>query len=50
MTLRIRPIAPRPVRTVNEYRKREADRKYAEKLEQLRREVQEKGKSNERSC
>ena len=42
MTIRIRPIAPRPVRTVNEYRKRKTAEKRAALHEKLMREVQEK--------
>ena len=41
MTLRIRPIAPRPVRTVNDYRRRREAEKQAALHEKLMREVKE---------
>ena len=47
MTLRITPIAPRPVRTVNDYRRRREAEKQAALHEKLMREVKEK--ANERS-
>ena len=42
MTLRITPIAPRPVRTVNDYRRRREAEKQAALHEKLMREVTEK--------
>ena len=42
MTLRILPIAPPPVRTVNEYRKRKAAERRAALHAKLMREVQER--------
>ena len=42
MTLRITPIAPRPVRTVNDYRRRREAEKQAALHEKLMREVKEK--------
>ena len=41
MTLRITPIAPRPVRTVNDYRRRREAEKQAALHERLKREVKE---------
>ena len=39
MTIRITPIAPRPVRTVNDYRRRREAEKQAAKHEALKRYV-----------
>ena len=46
MTLRIRPIAPPPVRTVNEYRKRLQAERRAALHAKLMREVKEKARDN----
>ena len=42
MTLRITPIAPRPVRTERDYRRRREAEKQAALHERLKREVKEK--------
>jgi hypothetical protein len=45
----IRPIPPRPVRTVNDYRKRLAAEKRAALHARLAREIEQKGKGNDAS-